>query len=77
MQSSGDIEGCPVLRLHDAPEDVANLLMALVDGPSFGNNDPADFQVVSGFLRIQVSTKYVVDSLLTDDAQGAYTRRLS
>ncbi|KAF8142000.1 hypothetical protein EV363DRAFT_41413 [Boletus edulis] len=61
VQSSGDIEGCPVLRLHDAPEDVANLLTALVDGPSFGNNDPADFQVVSGVLRL--STKYVVDSL--------------
>lgn len=31
--TSGDIEDCPVLRLHDAPEDVANLLTALVDGP--------------------------------------------
>ncbi|KAG8215022.1 hypothetical protein J3R82DRAFT_8430 [Butyriboletus roseoflavus] len=59
--SSGDIEGCPVVCLHDAPEDVANLLTALVDGPSFGNNDPADFQVVSGILRL--ATKYVVDSL--------------
>jgi hypothetical protein len=33
VHSSGDIEGCQVLRLHDAPEDVANLLTALVDGP--------------------------------------------
>ncbi|KAH0836409.1 hypothetical protein J3R83DRAFT_8010 [Lanmaoa asiatica] len=58
---SEDIEGCQVLRLHDAPEDVANILTALVDGPNFGNNDPADFQVVSGVLRL--ATKYVVDSL--------------
>ncbi|KAI9573789.1 hypothetical protein HD554DRAFT_555906 [Boletus coccyginus] len=60
VHSVGGIEGCEVLRLHDAPEDVANLLTALVDGP-FGNNDPADFQVVSGVLRL--ATKYVVDSL--------------
>ena len=33
VHSSGDIEGCQVLCLHDAPEDVANLLTALVDGP--------------------------------------------
>lgn len=33
VHASGDIEGCQVLRLHDAPEDVANLLTALVDGP--------------------------------------------
>lgn len=33
VHSSGDIEGCQVLHLHDAPEDVANLLTALVDGP--------------------------------------------
>ncbi|KAF9219772.1 hypothetical protein BS17DRAFT_716408 [Gyrodon lividus] len=61
VQSSGDIEGCQVLRLHDTPEDVANLLTTLVDGPSFGSNDPADFQVVSGVLRL--ATKYLVDSL--------------
>lgn len=33
VHSLGDIEGCQVLQLHDAPEDVANLLIALVDGP--------------------------------------------
>lgn len=33
VHSVGGIEGCEVLRLHDAPEDVANLLTALVDGP--------------------------------------------
>ncbi|KIJ20629.1 hypothetical protein PAXINDRAFT_106264 [Paxillus involutus ATCC 200175] len=61
VQPSGDVEGCQVLRLHDAPEDVANLLTALVDGPNFGNNDPGDFQIVSGVFRL--ATKYLVDSL--------------
>ena len=26
-------EGCPVVRLHDTAQDVANLLLALYDGP--------------------------------------------
>ena len=26
-------EGCPVVKLHDSAEDVANLLLALYDGP--------------------------------------------
>jgi hypothetical protein len=26
-------EGCPVVRLHDSADDVANLLLALYDGP--------------------------------------------
>ncbi|KAF9234993.1 hypothetical protein BU15DRAFT_89738 [Melanogaster broomeanus] len=50
VQPSGDIEGY-----------VAHLLTALVDGPNFGNNDLADFEVVSGILRL--ATKYLVDSL--------------
>jgi len=58
---TNEMEGCPVLRLYDAAEDVENLLTALYDGPNFGNNDPADFRMVSGILRL--STKYLVDSL--------------
>lgn len=27
------IEGCPVIELHDSPEDLSNLLIALYDGP--------------------------------------------
>ncbi|KAH7926421.1 hypothetical protein BV22DRAFT_1111714 [Leucogyrophana mollusca] len=61
IDSSGDIEGCSVLRLHDSAQDVANLLTALYDGPNFGDNGPADFQTVSGILRL--ATKYLVDSL--------------
>jgi len=54
-------EGCPIVKLYDSAEDVANLLLALYDGPKFGNNDPHDFAVVSGILRL--STKYAIDSL--------------
>lgn len=28
-----EVEGCPTLRLHDSPDDVASLLYALYDGP--------------------------------------------
>ncbi|KAF9485476.1 hypothetical protein BDN70DRAFT_795624 [Pholiota conissans] len=51
----------PVVYLYDSAEDVGNLLTALYDGPTFGNNDEDDFRVVSGILRL--STKYLVDSL--------------
>ncbi|CAL1715631.1 unnamed protein product [Somion occarium] len=57
----GYIEGCPVIHLHDKAEDLANLLIALYDGPTFGNNDRSDFRVVSGILRL--SAKYIIDSL--------------
>jgi len=57
----GLLEGCPVVYLHDTAEDVGNLLTALYDGPSFGNNDQEDFRMVSGILRL--STKYLCDSL--------------
>ncbi|KAL4066074.1 hypothetical protein J3A83DRAFT_4262587 [Scleroderma citrinum] len=61
VELSGNVEDCPVLTLYDSAEDVANLLTALVDGPNFGKNDPSDFRVVSGILRL--ATKYLVDSL--------------
>ncbi|THU97761.1 hypothetical protein K435DRAFT_857319 [Dendrothele bispora CBS 962.96] len=51
----------PVITLHDSAEDVGNLFTALYDGPNFGNNDPLDFRVVSGVLRL--STKYIIDGL--------------
>ncbi|GBE86205.1 hypothetical protein BKA93DRAFT_895291 [Sparassis latifolia] len=55
------LEGCPVLHLQDAAEDLSCTLKALYDGPNLGTNDREDFQVVSGILRI--STKYIIDSL--------------
>ena len=29
----GMVDGCPVVRIHDTPDDVASLLYALYDGP--------------------------------------------
>ncbi|OBZ65239.1 hypothetical protein A0H81_14734 [Grifola frondosa] len=55
------LEGCPVLRLHDAAEDLINLLKAIYDGPTFGNHDRNDFRLVSGVMRL--ATKYLIDSL--------------
>lgn len=71
------MEGCPVIVLHDSAQDVENLLTALYDGPcvssplpptstntlhrNFGSNDPRDFIATSGILRL--STKYLIDSL--------------
>ncbi|KAI0045721.1 hypothetical protein FA95DRAFT_1560919 [Auriscalpium vulgare] len=54
-------DGCPLLLLYDTSDDLANLLIAIYDGPTFGKNDYEDFAVVSGILRL--STKYVMDSL--------------
>ncbi|KAJ8473227.1 hypothetical protein ONZ45_g16370 [Pleurotus djamor] len=56
-----DIVDCPTLCLQDLAFDVANLFAALYDGPKFGNNNQADFKVVSGILRL--STKYIIESL--------------
>jgi len=33
MDTTNELEECPVLLLHDAAEDVENLLTALYDGP--------------------------------------------
>ncbi|KAI0026918.1 hypothetical protein K488DRAFT_32377, partial [Vararia minispora EC-137] len=55
------MDGCPVVEMYDDAEDLANTLMAMYDGPTFGDNGPSDFHLVSGVLRI--ATKYVLDSL--------------
>ncbi|KAH9829965.1 uncharacterized protein C8Q71DRAFT_818035 [Rhodofomes roseus] len=55
------IDGCPVLFLHDKAEDVMNLLHALYDGPSFGDNGREDFRAVSGILRL--ANKYDIEKL--------------
>ncbi|KAH8832663.1 hypothetical protein DL96DRAFT_1459137 [Flagelloscypha sp. PMI_526] len=53
--------GCPVIILHDDPNDVASLFTALYDGPNFGDNGVEDFRVTAGILRL--ATKYIIDSL--------------
>lgn len=37
------VEGCPTLRLHDSPDDVASLLYALYDGPYVDHISPIEF----------------------------------
>ncbi|KAI0657695.1 hypothetical protein C8Q70DRAFT_1000191 [Cubamyces menziesii] len=53
------IDDCPVLDLHDSPQDVAYLVKVIYDGPSFANNDRNDFVAVSGMLRL--ANKYLVE----------------
>ena len=55
------MDGCPVLEVQDSSEDFGNLLSALYDGPTFGDNNRDDFRVVSGILRL--ATKYDVEKL--------------
>ena len=54
-------DGCLALRVYDTAEDVANFLTAIYLGPTFGTNDPADFRVQAGILRL--SHKYEVEKL--------------
>ncbi|KAI0373891.1 hypothetical protein BV20DRAFT_1012809 [Pilatotrama ljubarskyi] len=56
------MEGCPVLDLHDTPEDVANMVKVIYDGPHFTNNDRDDFVAVSGFLRM--ASKYLMEEAI-------------
>ncbi|RDX42827.1 hypothetical protein OH76DRAFT_1362071 [Lentinus brumalis] len=62
------LEGCPVLDLHDPPDDVANLVKVIYDGPNFGNNDREDFAAVSGVLRL--STKYLIEESIRSKAMA-------
>jgi hypothetical protein len=55
------LENCPIIFLHDRARDVASFFAALYDGPTFDNNSRADFETVSGVLRL--STKYIIDPL--------------
>ncbi|KIJ55806.1 hypothetical protein M422DRAFT_200144 [Sphaerobolus stellatus SS14] len=62
-EQSEMIEGCPVIDLHDNSADLASLLCALYDGPTWGDNGPEDFETVAGVLRL--SHKYLIDQLRT------------
>ncbi|KAF9443833.1 hypothetical protein P691DRAFT_382286 [Macrolepiota fuliginosa MF-IS2] len=62
------VSGCPVLRLDDAPDDVAHFLQALYDGCLRLRYDPADFEIVSGILRL--ATKYQATKTREDALRG-------
>ncbi|EPQ56778.1 hypothetical protein GLOTRDRAFT_75636 [Gloeophyllum trabeum ATCC 11539] len=62
VNTNEEVDGCPLVVLHDSAEDLSNLLKALYyAGPEFKDNDQQDFQVVSGILRL--SSKYLIDAL--------------
>jgi len=52
-----------VVYLQDSAEDVENLLTALYDGPTLGDNSASDFRRVSGILRL--ATKFMIENLRT------------
>ncbi|TFK70404.1 hypothetical protein BDN72DRAFT_870349 [Pluteus cervinus] len=54
-------EGCQVVRMHDIPSELSNLITALYDGPSFANTGIKDFLYLAGILRL--STKYFIHHL--------------
>ncbi|KIY67324.1 hypothetical protein CYLTODRAFT_422661 [Cylindrobasidium torrendii FP15055 ss-10] len=56
-----DLEGCPLIFLHDAASDLESLLISIYDGPTFGDNGDDDFRVTAGILRL--STKYIIEGL--------------
>ncbi|KAF8920508.1 hypothetical protein CPB85DRAFT_1372650 [Mucidula mucida] len=57
-----DIEGCPLIFLHDSALDLESLLVSIYDGPcDFRGQRGRDFRTVSGILRL--STKYIIDHL--------------
>ncbi|EKM50332.1 uncharacterized protein PHACADRAFT_188574 [Phanerochaete carnosa HHB-10118-sp] len=55
------IDGCPCVELHDPPQDVLYLLMALYDGLYFDKSSVGNFPIIAAVLRL--STKYVIEHL--------------
>nr|GAT60117.1 predicted protein [Mycena chlorophos] len=54
-------EGCQVVRMWDAPVELAALIVALYDGVKFRNASIADWFHLAGILRL--SSKYFIGSL--------------
>ncbi|KIY43427.1 hypothetical protein FISHEDRAFT_78293 [Fistulina hepatica ATCC 64428] len=52
---------CPLVVLHDDPQDATQFLRAIFDSSFFEKNDTTTFEVVAGILRL--STKYDVPYL--------------
>lgn len=55
------LEGSQVVRMHDLPVELSNLIKALYDGASFKTLNLDDFYYLAGILRL--STKYAIDHL--------------
>ncbi|TFK69044.1 hypothetical protein BDN72DRAFT_768445, partial [Pluteus cervinus] len=57
-----DIDGCPIVKLDDNPEDLRVFLLALYHTGFFPESKPTDFDTLAGILRLSV--KYSVTELL-------------
>ncbi|KAJ7781772.1 hypothetical protein DFH07DRAFT_864982 [Mycena maculata] len=55
------MDGCQVVRMWDAPVELANLIIALYDGATFSNGKLEDFFYLAGILRL--ATKYFIAKL--------------
>jgi len=55
------ISNCPVVRMHDRPNELSYLIKALYDGPAFNLRNVEDFYHLAGILRL--STKYLIPRL--------------
>ncbi|KAF5360451.1 hypothetical protein D9756_004813 [Leucocoprinus leucothites] len=58
-----DYEGCQVVCMYDNPIELANLVKALYDGPSFQIHCLDDFFYTAGILRL--ASKYFITNLRT------------
>ncbi|GJE90440.1 hypothetical protein PsYK624_065730 [Phanerochaete sordida] len=54
-------DGVPSVTLHDPPEEVLHLLMALYDGLYFEKSVAKNFPIIAAVLRL--SSKYLIDHL--------------
>ncbi|KAI0304423.1 hypothetical protein B0F90DRAFT_1815754 [Multifurca ochricompacta] len=55
------IDGCPVVRMYDLPDELSDLIKALYDGVTFHQRNVEDFYFLAGILRL--ASKYFVTHL--------------
>ncbi|KAH9065419.1 hypothetical protein EDB87DRAFT_1803410 [Lactarius vividus] len=55
------IDGCPVVRMYDHPEELSDLIKALYDGVTFQQRNVGDFYFLAGILRL--ASKYFITHL--------------
>ncbi|KAI9512411.1 hypothetical protein F5148DRAFT_1163101 [Russula earlei] len=61
VDSVEHIDGCPMVRMHDLPNELSSLIKALYDGVTFYQRNIEDFYTLAGILRL--SSKYFITHL--------------
>ncbi|KAH9980275.1 hypothetical protein BGW80DRAFT_1434897 [Lactifluus volemus] len=61
MDSIEHVDGSPVIRMYDLPNELSNLIKALYDGITFQQRNVEDFYYLAGILRL--SSKYFITHL--------------